>query len=389
MTSPPDALYAEVRTTDPDVLDATGLSDHLGRLAQLRAWFDAEQVRATRAQRRLAGGGHAADPADSLARDGKQSSKDAKTASERETMCTAVPAFEEALAQGAVSAGHVDALAAASRDLGESETAEFVAEAESLLADATRQGVDAFTKGCRDLAKAIRAHHNSRSDVDELEAQHRQSKISRWVDQKTGMHKTLIECDSLTDRRFWSAIQRERGRLRRRNQQHGQKPSWDRLTVDALVEATDGRHVTTLCEADSGVSLPIDTVRRMACEAQIIPVVLDGNGVALDQGRSKRLATHEQRIAIEAMQSTCSHPDCTVTIDDCRIHHLDPWSAGGRTDLARLAPLCEPHHHLVHEGGWEFSMTPDRFATWSRPDGAEYWTGPLVGRRPLAAAPRN
>ncbi len=190
--------------------------------------------------------------------------------------------------------------------------------------------------------------------------------------------------------------------MRRRNQQTGTKTSWDRLTVDALVETvsatggkvrtgmvvhvdlatlTGGRHTTTLCETDSGVPLPVDTVRRMACDADIIPVVLDGNSVVLDQGRVKRLATYEQRVAIEATQTTCSHPDCTVTIDDCRIHHLTPWRLGGRTDLADLAPVCEPHHHLIHEGGWTLTITPDRVATWTRPDGHTYWTGTINDRR--------
>ena len=407
MKSPPDAVYAEVRDTDPDVLDADGLAEHVGRLAVLRAWLDAEQVRTTRAQRRLAEQGRAADPACSLARDGKQSSKDAKTAAEREEVCASMPGFEGALATGDVSAGHVDALAAATRNLDDAEAAEFAAEAESLLSDAVRQGVDAFAKNCRDLAKSIRARHNSRADVDELEQQRAQSKISRWVDKATGMHKTLIECDPVTDRMFWSAIQRERGTLRRRNQQTGTKVSWDRLTVDALVDAvsntggsqartgmvvhidlptlTGGRHDTTLCETDSGVPLPVDTVRRMACDADIIPIVLNGDRVVLDQGRAKRLATHEQRIAIEAMQATCSHPDCTVTIDDCRIHHLTPWRLGGRTDLDDLAPVCEPHHHLIHESGWTLTMTPDRVATWTRPDGHTHWTGTLNDRRPIAA----
>jgi len=407
MRHPPDAVYAEVRDTDPDVLEADGLTAHVGRLAQLQAWLDAEMVRVTRAQRRLADDGRAAPPEHSLARDGRTSSKDAKAAADRETVCTAMPAFEEALADGAVSAGHVDAVASATRNLDETEAAEFVAEAESLLGDATRQGVDAFARSCRDLAKSIRAQHNARADVDELEQQRQQSKISRWVDQTTGMHHTHIECDPLSDRQIWSAIQGARGRLRRRNQQTGVKPSWDRLTVDSLVEAvsstgggqarhemvvhidlptlTGGRHDTTLCETDSGVPLPVDTVRRMACDADIIPVVLNGEGVVLDEGRAKRLATHEQRVAIEATQATCSHPDCTVTIDDCRIHHLTPWRLGGRTDLADLAPVCESHHHLIHEGGWWLTMTPDRVGTWSRPDGQVYWTGNLNDRRPIAA----
>ena len=411
MNSPPDQVYAEVRDTDPDVLDAAGVDTYLRRVAELRAWCDARQVRATRRQRQLAAAGRATAPRNSLSNQGRHSGKEAHAADERETVCTAMPGFEEALGQGTVSAGHVDAIANATRNLGDDERAEFVAEADGLLADATKQGVDAFAKNCRNLARGIRGRHNSRSDVDELEAQRRQSKVSRWIDRHTGMHKTLIECDPVTDRQIWTAIQRERGRLRRRNQQSNSSVSWDRLTVDSIVEAmngtgnslrgssssptrgslvvhidldtlTGGRHDTSLCETDSGTPVPVDTARRLACEADLVPVVLDGNGVVLDQGRAKRLATVEQRTAIEAMQTTCSHPDCSVGIDDCRIHHVVPWQQGGRTDLADLAPLCEVHHHLVHEGGWTLHMSTDRVATWIRPDGETYWQGSVLDRRP-------
>ncbi|MEQ9163339.1 MAG: HNH endonuclease signature motif containing protein, partial [Ilumatobacter fluminis] len=108
-------------------------------------------------------------------------------------------------------------------------------------------------------------------------------------------------------------------------------------------------------------------------------------GVALDQGRAKRLATAEQRTAIEAMHATCAFPGCTVGIDDCRIHHTTPWQHGGNTDLDDLAPVCETHHHLVHEGGWELTIRPDRTATWTRPDGATHWTGPTNDRTNPAA----
>lgn len=400
MNSPPDAVYAAVRDTDPDTLDAPGLAEYTANVARLKAWCDARQVRASRRQRALAAAGAAADPRDTLSRHGRQSGKEAAAANEREVVCTSMPGFEEALADGSVSAGHVDAVAAATRNLDAEAKAEFVGEAESLLDDATRQGVDTFARNCRDLARSIRNRHDARSDADELERQRAASKVSRWIDRETGMHKTLIEMDPESDRRFWSAVQRQRNLIRARTT--NRQVSWDRLTVDAVVDAVSsadgsGRrvpslavHVTLdrltdgapgLCECDDGTPLPVDTVRRLACEGDLIPVVLDGKGVVLDQGRAKRLATAEQRTAIEATQRTCSHPDCTVTIDDCRIHHLDPWGRGGRTDLARLAPLCEVHHHLVHEGGWSFDMTPDRVATWTRPDGTTYWSGPINDRR--------
>jgi hypothetical protein len=410
MNSSPDEVYAAIRDTDPDVLDGDGLDDYTRLVARLMAWCEARHVRATRRRRNLAAEGRAADAESALANHGRQSARDAKAAADRERVCTEMPAFEDAIESGAVSAGHLDALATATKGLDDGERAEFIAEADTLLEHATAHSVDAFGRSCRDLAKGIASMNNSRADVDELERQRSMSKISRWVDRQTGMHKTLIEADPVTDREIWSAIQASRKHLRRRQQQQqGAQRSgatFDRLTVDALVAAvsgpsgigtrppgivvhvdlitlTDGRHPGSLCETDSGVALPVDTVRRLACDAGIVPMVLDGAGVVLDEGRAKRLATDEQRMALAAMQSTCSEPMCTVSIDECIIHHLDPWARGGRTDIEQMAPLCETHHHLVHEGGWAFTMTPDRLGTWTRPDGTQYWSGTLLDRQPV------
>ena len=85
------------------------------------------------------------------------------------------------------------------------------------------------------------------------------------------------------------------------------------------------------------------------------------------------------------MQRTCAHPDCTVTIDDCRVHHVTFWRDGGRTDLADMIGICEQHHHLVHEGGWTLTMSPDRVATWVRPDGVIHSTDPTNDRSLISA----
>jgi hypothetical protein len=142
-----------------------------------------------------------------------------------------------------------------------------------------------------------------------------------------------------------------------------------------------------VCELSDGTPIPVATVRQMACEAEIIPIVLDGNGRAHDVGRGKRLATEAQRQALRAMHRTCIHPDCDVPFDDCRIHHIIPWEEGGHSDLDNLAPLCETnkHHQLVHQGGWSLALTPDRIATWIRPDGATYWSGSTTDRLPNRA----
>ena len=411
MNSPPGPLLERLASCDPDVCDADELDALTASVAELRAWCDALQVRIARRQRALADDGRGADPAWSIARHGRVSGKEAKNAADRERVCTSMPAFEDALASGSIGAGHVDALACATKRLDETASAEFVACADDLLADAERLGVDAFARSARDLARRIAAEHDAESDTAELDRQRAASKVTRWTDATTGMCHTHLELDPLTDRELWTAVQHERARLRR----DGEQPtSWDRLTVDAFVAAvtsasasggrgrgrvpsisvlidletlTEGLHEHSICETEDGTPLPVSTIRRMACEADLIPVVLGGDGRVLDVGRSRRLATDAQRTAIAAMHRTCVYPECQTSVDDCRIHHLTPWSAGGRTDLDDLAPACEPHHHLVHEGGWSLTMTPDRVATWVRPDGEIHSVGSTIdrGRQPVPA----
>jgi hypothetical protein len=89
------------------------------------------------------------------------------------------------------------------------------------------------------------------------------------------------------------------------------------------------------------------------------------------------------------MYRTCAHPDCTVPFDACRIHHVIYWERGGRTDLANMVPLCERHHHLVHEGGWTLQLFPDRRTIWRLPDGTTYHDGITTDRFKRTPAPRS
>ena len=97
---------------------------------------------------------------------------------------------------------------------------------------------------------------------------------------------------------------------------------------------------------------------RSACEADIIPMVLGGNSVPLDVGRSRRLATVHQRRALEAIHPTCAIPDCDVGFHHCQIHHIDYWEHGGPTNMDNQIPLCSKHHHAAHEGGWKLTLDP-------------------------------
>jgi len=125
------------------------------------------------------------------------------------------------------------------------------------------------------------------------------------------------------------------------------------VALDSLTGAleTTGRTVY-------GSDLPVETVRRLACEAEIIPIVLNGASVPIDVGRSKRLATAQQRRALEAVHRTCAIPDCETPYHHCQIHHINYWETGGPTDLHNMVPLCTTHHHAAHEGGWTLTLDP-------------------------------
>nr|WP_238695405.1 HNH endonuclease signature motif containing protein [Ornithinimicrobium flavum] len=112
-----------------------------------------------------------------------------------------------------------------------------------------------------------------------------------------------------------------------------------------------------------GASVTAATIRRMACDADIIPVVLGTDGEIVDQGRAKRLVTPGQRVRLALRDQTCTIPGCTVPATWCDAHHVVPWSRGGRSDLSNYALLCPRHHTWVHERELTATVT-DRGVTW-------------------------
>lgn len=61
---------------------------------------------------------------------------------------------------------------------------------------------------------------------------------------------------------------------------------------------------------DTGQELSAETVRRLACDAQILPAVLGGHGQVLDVGRQRRLFTGSVRRALVLRDRGCAFPGC-------------------------------------------------------------------------------
>ena len=100
-----------------------------------------------------------------------------------------------------------------------------------------------------------------------------------------------------------------------------------------------------------GSSVTAESIRRLACEADIIPLVLGGPSEILDQGRRRRLVTPGQRLRLAARDRGCTIPGCTVPATWCDAHHVVPWALGGASDLSNYALLCPRHHTWVHDRG--------------------------------------
>ncbi|MFK5634077.1 DUF222 domain-containing protein [Ornithinimicrobium sp. LYQ103] len=133
-------------------------------------------------------------------------------------------------------------------------------------------------------------------------------------------------------------------------------------TLRRQLLGTDGE--TPGCGATlDGALISPESIRRLACEADILPMVLGGAGEILDQGRVRRLVTPGQRIRLAARDGGCTIPGCTVPATWCDAHHVVPWSHGGRSDLSNYALLCPRHHTWVHDRGHAATVT-DRGVTW-------------------------
>jgi hypothetical protein len=107
-----------------------------------------------------------------------------------------------------------------------------------------------------------------------------------------------------------------------------------------------------------GTELSAATIRRMACDAEIIPAVLGSRGEVLDVGRARRLVTPAIWVALVLRDRHCAFPSCTRPPVMCQAHHITPWATGGLTKLSNLVLLCGHHHRVVHHTPWEVRLSP-------------------------------
>ncbi|WP_028650188.1 DUF222 domain-containing protein [Nocardioides halotolerans] len=132
------------------------------------------------------------------------------------------------------------------------------------------------------------------------------------------------------------------------------------MTLDAL----EGR--LKAARLDTGERLSPGAARRLACEAGVLPAVLDGNSHVLDLGRKQRFASEAQRIAKTIEAAGCEIDGCDWPPGMTHTHHQTRWTDGGKTNLRDLISLCPHHHARAHDHRYHLDQLPTGKYTFHR-----------------------
>ncbi|WP_062209676.1 HNH endonuclease signature motif containing protein [Demequina oxidasica] len=121
----------------------------------------------------------------------------------------------------------------------------------------------------------------------------------------------------------------------------------------------------------------VGTLRTMAVDAAIVPVMLGGESLPLDIGRRHRRFTPAQRIGLVERDGGCSW--CHAPPSFCEAHHIRWWARDkGPTDLSNGVMLCTGCHHRIHRDNWKIDVK--RGEVWfTPPPGVSSEMGPRLG----------
>ena len=324
-------------------------------------------------------------PERELVAHGGLTSREAREVVSRGLVTEVAPEMGAVLASGDTTAAHVDALGRGLKIAG-SERDAFMAHLPELVEASTTMTASQFDQLVKETAKSVvtddglstferqkrETYFKMRNEADgclsvsgkfdPISASILKSKIGRLVESMfhSGDKEVPVEVMPWIEPNDHRQAQALIALVNGASEAVSDVPARAEIVVHVDLETLQhGLHAGGTCRTALGADLPVETVRRLACEAEILPVVLDGRSVPIDVGRSKRLATVHQRRALEAIHPTCAIPDCEVIFDHCNVHHIDYWENGGATDLNNMIPLCSRHHHAAHEGGWKLELNPD------------------------------
>jgi hypothetical protein len=387
------SLVERIVAVDVSEADTNTVRAVLDWWRQVRNWGDSIEVACANRLNELATVEPSIFPERVVADVTRVSMNEAVRRFDRAKTTTAISELGTALQDGSTSGGHVDVVSAGLRGLSGEQKALLVGRGPQLAAAAASMTRDAFAREVARHIKDVCADDG----ISRLERQRRNTRLRSWIDRDTGMWCLKGEFDPETGARLAARLRAEvEARFHQRTpdtapddplakQQHlaalalvglveGNSRGKGRTELVVIVDAktlVDGQHPDTFVDVGIDIDLPIETLRRMACSADVfVPVLSAANGINLYLGRDQRVATPEQRRLLRVMYRTCMMPGCDVAFDDCQIHHVDFYGRDfGLTNINRIGPLCHHHHHGAHEGGIKLALDEHRTLTITYPDG--------------------
>ena len=152
-------------------------------------------------------------------------------------------------------------------------------------------------------------------------------------------------------------------------------------TVIVTIDADDLINRVGFGRTGDGTTIPTAKILQLANNAEIIPAVLTATGAVLDLGRSRRIASRPQTMALIARDGGCSFPGCAHPPQHCERHHVREWINGGHTNLNNLTLLCAYHHHNFLAHGWTCRMNTDGLPEWIPPKWVDRDQKPMINTR--------
>ncbi len=125
-----------------------------------------------------------------------------------------------------------------------------------------------------------------------------------------------------------------------------------------------------------GTMVPMTDLIKMATPAYHYLAVFDGvTGRSLWLGRTKRLASADQRIMLLAKDRGCTAPGCSVPGYHTQVHHATAdWKHGGTTNIDDLTLACKRDNLHAENDGWNTHKLPNGDTEWTPPPNV-----PLIG----------
>ena len=362
-------MHSSSRSSGVDIVaaDQASVTRALVDLRRVRGWADSVEVAAAARLADLAEKSPSIFPERVVADAGRVSLIEATRGFDRAKTVEMIPELGAVLAVGDTSAGSCRRRHPGPARSRREQRRRLASRGDALALGAATLPRDEFAKAVRRELRQLCADDG----MARLERQKRATRLRTWTDRETGMWCLRGEFDpeaglvldlklqAMVDSLFHDKTPETAPADPVSKQQHLRalalaalcdgKGGKVRTEVTVLIDAQtllEGEHAQTYVDLGLDIDLPIETIRRMATSADVLtPVITAANGINLHLGRSKRLASRDQRRILRVMYPTCARPGCDVPFDKTEIHHIDWYGQDhGKTDIDDLAPLCHADH---------------------------------------------